>query len=244
MRQQPPASWGTPPPPGPPTANGLPWYQRWWWAVALAAFLMGTAFAGASQPEPSRRSGRSPRCRSVQCGRPSARRSPTNLSGGSARASWPATTGRSSRRPPRPLLLQRPRRGDPGRLLPRPADRDRRPPSRPSRRRGLAILPTRTSVSQRRRRIWTALMLVAATSRSCPPTRTGCIARAKGWAARAREPLLALHPIENRMALDHPDGHPDDPSGSFKSRLERQRIQREQARSVWSRPDRRRAPVS
>jgi hypothetical protein len=43
--------------------------------------------------------------------------------------------------------------------------------------------------------------------------------------------------------LDHPFDHPDDPTGSFWSRLDRRGTQREQARSVWSRPDRRRAPV-
>jgi hypothetical protein len=48
QQPQPPAGWGT----RPPKASGLPWYQRWWWAVALAAFLLGVAFAGASQPEP------------------------------------------------------------------------------------------------------------------------------------------------------------------------------------------------
>jgi hypothetical protein len=32
--------------------NRLPWYQRWWWAVALATFLLGIALAGAGQPEP------------------------------------------------------------------------------------------------------------------------------------------------------------------------------------------------
>jgi hypothetical protein len=54
MSQQPqqPAGWGSPPPPRPPKASGLPWYQRWWWAVALAAFLLGVAGAGVSQPEP------------------------------------------------------------------------------------------------------------------------------------------------------------------------------------------------
>lgn len=50
QQPQPPAGWGAPPPPRPPKASGLPWYQRWWWAVALAAFLLGVAFAAASQP--------------------------------------------------------------------------------------------------------------------------------------------------------------------------------------------------
>ena len=54
----------------------------------------------------------------------------------------------------------------------------------------------------------------------------------------------AVHPIVCRMRLDHPDDHPDDPSGSVGSRLDRQGIQREQARSVWNRPSRRRASVS
>jgi hypothetical protein len=52
QQPQPPAGWGLPPPPRPPRVNGLPWYQRWWWAVALAAFLLGVAAAGVSQPEP------------------------------------------------------------------------------------------------------------------------------------------------------------------------------------------------
>jgi hypothetical protein len=41
------------------------------------------------------------------------------------------------------------------------------------------------------------------------------------------------------MALAHPDDPPDDPSGSVGIRLDRGSTQREQARSVWSRPDRR-----
>jgi hypothetical protein len=36
------------------------------------------------------------------------------------------------------------------------------------------------------------------------------------------------------MALDHPFDHPDDPSLSVWSRLDRRAIQREQARSSWS----------
>jgi hypothetical protein len=44
------------------------------------------------------------------------------------------------------------------------------------------------------------------------------------------------------VRLDHPFDHPDDPTGPVWSRLDRRGIQREQARSVWSRPDRRRAP--
>jgi hypothetical protein len=52
----------------------------------------------------------------------------------------------------------------------------------------------------------------------------------------------AWHPIFCRMRLDHPFDHPDDPSPSVWSRLDRPAIQRKQARSVWSRPDRRRDP--
>jgi hypothetical protein len=37
-----------------------------------------------------------------------------------------------------------------------------------------------------------------------------------------------------RMASDHPLDHPDDPTDSFWSRLDRRGIQREQPRSVWS----------
>jgi hypothetical protein len=61
------------------------------------------------------------------------------------------------------------------------------------------------------------------------------------------EPRLSCspwHPIFCRMALDHPFDHPDDPSVSVWSRLDRRCSQREQARSVWSRPVRRRASVS
>jgi hypothetical protein len=47
-----------------------------------------------------------------------------------------------------------------------------------------------------------------------------------------------------RIRLDHPDDHPDDPSGSIGSRLDRRGTQREQARSVWSRPVRRRGSGS
>jgi hypothetical protein len=110
MRQQPPppASWGTPPPPRPPTANGLPWYQRWWWAVALAAFLLGAAFAGASQhkPEPeirtvtqvSERPVWTPECEEIP--NQSERRQCERIMAGYNRS-----LQRSSRRPPRPLLL-------------------------------------------------------------------------------------------------------------------------------------------
>ena len=52
------------------------------------------------------------------------------------------------------------------------------------------------------------------------------------------------HPIFCRMRLDHPFDHPDDPSVSVWSRLDRRSTQREQARSVWSRPGRRRASDS
>jgi hypothetical protein len=55
---------------------------------------------------------------------------------------------------------------------------------------------------------------------------------------------LPWHPILYRMRLDHPDDHPDDPSASVGSRLDRQRIQREQPKSVWNRPGRRRASDS
>jgi hypothetical protein len=53
---------------------------------------------------------------------------------------------------------------------------------------------------------------------------------------------LSAWPRAARRRLDHPFDHPDDPTGSFSIRLDRRGIQREQARSVWSRPDRRRAP--
>jgi len=50
---------------------------------------------------------------------------------------------------------------------------------------------------------------------------------------------LSCHPILCREALDHPFDHPDDPTGPVWIRLDRRGLQREQARSVWSRPDRR-----
>src|SRR6266508_3010069 len=42
--------------------------------------------------------------------------------------------------------------------------------------------------------------------------------------------------------LDHPVDHPDDPTGPFSIRRDRRGTRPEQAISVWSRPDRRRAP--
>ena len=63
--------------------------------------------------------------------------------------------------------------------------------------------------------------------------------------ASSQRPSLHLsrgsHPIFRRMALDHPDDHPDDPSGSVRSHLDRPGTQPEQARSVWIRLLRRRA---
>jgi hypothetical protein len=49
------------------------------------------------------------------------------------------------------------------------------------------------------------------------------------------------HSTRNRMRLDHPFDHPDDPSGSVWSRLDRRGTQREQARSDQRRPGRREA---
>src|SRR4029450_13647726 len=68
--------------------------------------------------------------------------------------------------------------------------------------------------------------------RAAPPSRR---------AVRPGRNVMSLpcHPILYRMRLDHPDDHPDDPSGSVWIRLDRRGIQREQARSVWSRPGRR-----
>jgi hypothetical protein len=54
----------------------------------------------------------------------------------------------------------------------------------------------------------------------------------------------AWHPMLCRMRFDHPDDHPDDPTVSVWSRLDRRGTQPEQARSFWSRPDRRRASDS
>jgi hypothetical protein len=48
--------------------------------------------------------------------------------------------------------------------------------------------------------------------------------------------------VELSALLDHPFDHRDDPTGPFWIRPDRRGLQREQARSVWSRPDRREAP--
>jgi len=34
------------------TVGGPPWYQRWWWAVALTAFVLGAAIGGLNQTDP------------------------------------------------------------------------------------------------------------------------------------------------------------------------------------------------
>jgi hypothetical protein len=63
------------------------------------------------------------------------------------------------------------------------------------------------------------------------------VERASGAESRAR-PVPAHQPA----LLDHPVDHPDDPTGPVWIRLDRRGLRREQARSVWSRPDRRSAP--
>src|SRR4029453_7179274 len=55
----------------------------------------------------------------------------------------------------------------------------------------------------------------------------GC---AGGFGSAQLTSCLPWHRILHRVRLDHPD----DPSGSDRSRLDRRGIQREQARSVWS----------
>jgi hypothetical protein len=82
-----------------------------------------------------------------------------------------------------------------------------------------------------------------------PQPRVACLAirSCVGCALIIREPwdsLACLGIRFCRTALDHPFDHPDDPSVSVWIRLDRRAIQREQARSVWSRPDRHRASVS
>ena len=69
------------------------WGRDWWGEPARTP---------RSEPKPS------PRCRSARCGHPSARRSRISLSDDSVKASWPATTSRSSRLrpPPRSRLPQ------------------------------------------------------------------------------------------------------------------------------------------
>jgi hypothetical protein len=84
------------------------------------------------------------------------------------------------------------------------------------------------------------------------PSPTGF--RSRGCGARAVGPAQSLvvassraygasqsrssdcHSTHNRMRIDHPDDHPDDPSGFVGSRLDRRVTQREQARSVCCRP--------
>jgi hypothetical protein len=214
MRQQPPppASWGTPPPPRPPTANGLPWYQRWWWAVALVAFLLGAAFAGGSQPEPepeirtvtqvSERPVWTPECEEIP--NQSERRQCEGIMAGYNRSLQPATTTTvasttaTTRRPrpattttrrPRPATTQPPARNChpsyPDFCIPAP------PPD---------LDCADVSGSD-----FTVL----------PPDPHQFDREGDGVGCESyRRPLLALHPIENRMAPDHPDDHPDGPSGS------------------------------
>jgi hypothetical protein len=49
---QQPTGWGQPPPPPKPKPGGLPWYQRFWWAIALVALLLGAMMAAAAEPQP------------------------------------------------------------------------------------------------------------------------------------------------------------------------------------------------
>jgi hypothetical protein len=48
--------------------------------------------------------------------------------------------------------------------------------------------------------------------------------------------------VSSLRLLDHPFDHPDDPTGPICIGPDRRGLQPEQARSVWIRPDRRRAP--
>jgi hypothetical protein len=49
---QQPAGWGPLPPPPKPKTDHLPWYQRFWWAIALVALLVGAMMAAAADPAP------------------------------------------------------------------------------------------------------------------------------------------------------------------------------------------------
>jgi hypothetical protein len=62
---------------------------------------------------------------------------------------------------------------------------------------------------------------------SLRPRATGLL-----WNSRVGRSLGGTHPMQNRVRHGHPDGHPDDPSGSVGSRLDRRATQREQAGSV------------
>ena len=54
MSKQPQPGWGPPPPP-PTPGSDLSWYQRFWWAVALGALLLGLALGAAGGEEPAAR---------------------------------------------------------------------------------------------------------------------------------------------------------------------------------------------
>jgi hypothetical protein len=60
--------------------------------------------------------------------------------------------------------------------------------------------------------------------------------------ARSSLYLVVVSWLVELPVVDHPVDHPDDPTGPIWIRLDRRGTQPEQARSVWSRPDRRRAP--
>jgi hypothetical protein len=180
----PPAGWGTPPPPRPSRVNGLPWYQRWWWAVALAAFLLGGAFAGASQPEPepeirtvtqvSERPVWTPECEEIP--NQSQRRQCEGIMAGYNRSLQPATTTTVASTT---ATTRRPQAGD-----------DHDPPAsagdHPATGAELSPLVPGLLYPHRLHQTWIAMRSTAATSRSWHPTRTGSTARATAWVARAR----------------------------------------------------------
>jgi hypothetical protein len=121
------ACWlGLTPPPRPPRPDGLGWYQRWWWAVALAAFLLGAAMVGASQPTPeseirtvtqvSERPVWTPECEEIP--NQSERRQCEGIMAGYYRSLQPATTTTVA---PTTATTRRPRPATTTARRPRPA---------------------------------------------------------------------------------------------------------------------------
>jgi hypothetical protein len=78
-----------------------------------------------------------------------------------------------------------------------------------------------------------------------PRSRSPCQGRPPHGTSGARSNSGCRGPGDGGLCvswLDHPVDHPDDPTEPISIRLDRRGTQREQARSDWSRPDRRRAP--
>jgi hypothetical protein len=98
-----------------------------------------------------------------------------------------------------------------------------------------------------------SLLAAIAEARACrsrwgwatTPTLAASRAKARlAWLGLTGEHQVQLDRLGRPAGFDpsQRDPHPDDPSGPASIRLDRRPLQPEQARSVWSRPDRRRAP--